>query len=74
MYKVVVTVIDVLDPKEMETVSYYMKNDEDLSILYKLFKCEHFAGTSSVIEGKECYTQTGFTNDSQIVTISQIKL
>ena len=74
MYKVVVTVIGVLDPKEMEIVSYDIKNDEDLSILYKSFKCEHFAGTSSVIEGKECYTQTGFTSNSQIVTISQIKL
>lgn len=74
MYKVIVTVIDVLDPKEMEITSYNIENDEDLSALYKLFKCEHFAGTSSIMEDKECYTQTGFTDDLQIVTISQIKL
>ena len=69
MYKVI-----VIDAEEMTITSYNIENGEDLSALYKLFKCERFAGTSSVIEDKEYYTQTGFTDDLQIVTISQIKL
>ena len=74
MYKTIVTVIDVLNPEEMTITSYNSENGEDLSALYKLFKCGHFVGTSSVMEDKECYTQTGITDDLQIVTISQIKL
>lgn len=74
MYKVIVTIIDVLNPEEMTITSYNSENDEDLSALYKLFKCEHFVGISSVIEDRECCTQTGITDDLQIVTISQIKL